>query len=153
MARAAALDRACWRVPCRFLQEGKKRGLNLIPTSSRAYFTTFPGKKPSNIPRCSIEDKQVRLSQLHSKLLLAIKDVKVWNSLFRNPGLAMISQTVEYALRAIVTIAQHDGTPCTAQKISSITKVPAPYLSKLMQGLVRGNLVTSKRGLHGSTLR
>ena len=41
----------------------------------------------------------------------------------------MISQTVEYALRAVVTIAQHDGAPCTAAKISMITKVPAPYLS------------------------
>ena len=61
----------------------------------------------------------------------------------------MISHTVEYALRAIVTIAQHDGVPCTAQTISSITQVPAPYLSKLMQGLVRADLVTSKRGLHG----
>ncbi len=61
----------------------------------------------------------------------------------------MISQTVEYALRAIVTIAQHDGQPCTAQKISEITQVPGPYLSKVMQGLVRANLVTSKRGLHG----
>ena len=61
----------------------------------------------------------------------------------------MISQTVEYALRAIVTIAQHNGAPCTAQKISTITQVPAPYLSKMMQGMVRANLVTSKRGLHG----
>ena len=61
----------------------------------------------------------------------------------------MISQTVEYALRSIVTIAQHDGTPCTAQRIAEITQVPAPYLSKMMQGLVRANLVTSKRGLHG----
>ncbi len=61
----------------------------------------------------------------------------------------MISQTVEYALRAVVTIAQHDGVPCTSQQISGITQVPAPYLSKLMQGLVRANIVASKRGLHG----
>jgi Rrf2 family transcriptional regulator, nitric oxide-sensitive transcriptional repressor len=61
----------------------------------------------------------------------------------------MISQTVEYALRAIVTIAQHDGQPCTAQQISKITQVPAPYLSKLMQGLVRAGLASSQRGLHG----
>ena len=61
----------------------------------------------------------------------------------------MISQTVEYALRAIVTIAQHAGQPCTSQKISEITQVPAPYLSKVMQGLVRADLVVSKRGLHG----
>lgn len=61
----------------------------------------------------------------------------------------MISQTVEYALRAIVTIAQHDGQPCTAQQIAQITQVPAPYLSKLMQGLVRAGLASSQRGLHG----
>lgn len=48
-----------------------------------------------------------------------------------------------------MTIAQHDGVPCTSQKISEITQVPAPYLSKLMQGLVRAQVVTSKRGLHG----
>lgn len=62
---------------------------------------------------------------------------------------SMISQTVEYALRAIVTIAQHEGKPCTAKKIAEITQVPLPYLSKLMQGLVRGKLVNSQRGLHG----
>lgn len=61
----------------------------------------------------------------------------------------MLSQTVEYALRAIVTLAQQDGQPCTASKIAEITKVPAPYLSKLMQGLVRGELVDSQRGLRG----
>ena len=61
----------------------------------------------------------------------------------------MFSQTVDYALRAIVTIAQHDGKPCTAQQISQITQVPAPYLSKLMQGLVRAGLTSSQRGLHG----
>jgi len=61
----------------------------------------------------------------------------------------MISQTVEYALRAVVTIAQHDGQPCTAREIAQITKVPVAYLSKLMQGLVRGEIVRSRRGLHG----
>lgn len=64
----------------------------------------------------------------------------------------MISQTVEYALRAIVTIAQNEGQPCTAKRIAEITQVPLPYLSKLMQGLVRGGLVTSQRGLHGGFL-
>ena len=61
----------------------------------------------------------------------------------------MISQTVEYALRAIVTIAQHSGTPCTAEKIAKITQVPSAYLSKMMQSMVRAKLVKSKRGLHG----
>ncbi len=61
----------------------------------------------------------------------------------------MISQTVEYALRAIVTIAQYHGQACTSKQISEITQVPAPYLSKLMQGLVRAGLAKSRRGLHG----
>lgn len=64
----------------------------------------------------------------------------------------MISQTVEYALRATLTIAQHDGQPCTAQQLSLITQVPSPYLSKLMQRLVRAGLISSRRGLHGGYL-
>ena len=61
----------------------------------------------------------------------------------------MISQTVEYALRAVVTIAQHGGAPLTAQRISELTKVPAPYLSKMLQSLVRANLLGSQRGING----
>ena len=61
----------------------------------------------------------------------------------------MISQSVEYALRAIVTIAQQDGQLCTARKIAEITEVPMAYLSKIMLRLVRGGLVHSQRGLHG----
>lgn len=61
----------------------------------------------------------------------------------------MISQTVEYALRAVVTIAQHDRKPCTSSRISEITQVPSAYLSKLMQGLVRSGLVSSRRGKNG----
>jgi Rrf2 family nitric oxide-sensitive transcriptional repressor len=61
----------------------------------------------------------------------------------------MISQTVEYALRSIVTIAQNSGRAVTAREIAATTKVPAPYLSKLMQLLVRGGLVTAQRGPNG----
>lgn len=61
----------------------------------------------------------------------------------------MISQSVEYALRAVVTIAQHNGQPCTVQQIAQIARIPAPYLSKLMRGLARVKLVRSQRGVHG----
>lgn len=61
----------------------------------------------------------------------------------------MISQSVEYALRAVVTIAQYNGQPCTVQQIAAIARIPAPYLSKLMRGLVRVELVRSQRGIHG----
>jgi Rrf2 family protein len=61
----------------------------------------------------------------------------------------MISQTVEYSLRAAVTLAQCGGAPCTARRLSEITDVPRPYLAKVMQELVRVGLVSSRRGLHG----
>jgi len=61
----------------------------------------------------------------------------------------MISQTVEYALRAIVTIAQNSGRSVTAKEVAATTKVPGPYLSKLMQSLVRGGLVSAQRGPNG----
>lgn len=61
----------------------------------------------------------------------------------------MISQTVEYSLRAAVALAQNGGAPCTAQRLSEITEVPRPYLAKVMQELVRAGLVNSRRGLHG----
>ncbi len=61
----------------------------------------------------------------------------------------MISQTAEYALRAIVYLADHPGEAHTAEKIASGTKVPVGYLAKIMQGLSKSRLVTSQRGLYG----
>lgn len=61
----------------------------------------------------------------------------------------MISQTVEYALRAIVALAFRYDEPCTNQLLAEHTQVPAPYLSKIMQSLARAKLVKSQRGLRG----
>lgn len=61
----------------------------------------------------------------------------------------MISQTLEYALRGVVAVAQQGGRPCTAKQIAEITEIPSAYLSKLMQGLARAGIVHSQRGLHG----
>ena len=61
----------------------------------------------------------------------------------------IITQTVEYALRAMVTLAFRRGEAMTVQDIARITRAPAPYLSKLMQGLVRARLVRSRRGQGG----
>ena len=61
----------------------------------------------------------------------------------------MISQTVEYALRAVVYLADQGEAPRTTQQIAAATRVPAAYLSKVLQGLSRGKLVHSQRGLHG----
>ncbi|MEY2727706.1 MAG: hypothetical protein RLZZ458_3573 [Planctomycetota bacterium] len=61
----------------------------------------------------------------------------------------MISQSVEYALRAIVTIAQNAGRVCTAKEIAESTRVPPSYLPKLLQALSRGGIVSGQRGPNG----
>jgi len=64
----------------------------------------------------------------------------------------MLSQTVEYSLRAIVWLATHADDPQTTQQIAEATMVPAGYLAKVMQSLGRGGLVTAQRGKHGGFL-
>jgi Rrf2 family nitric oxide-sensitive transcriptional repressor len=61
----------------------------------------------------------------------------------------MFSQTVEYALRAVVFLADHAPDGCTTDQISTATKVPKPYLSKVLQNLGRSGIVHSQRGIGG----
>jgi len=61
----------------------------------------------------------------------------------------MISQTTEYALRAVVYLAQHPDLSWTTKQIAAATRVPAGYLSKVLQGLSRAGLISSQRGRHG----
>jgi Rrf2 family protein len=61
----------------------------------------------------------------------------------------MFTQTAEYALRAVVSLADSGGQPLTTQQIAKTTQVPLDYLSKVMQSLGRGGLVESQRGKHG----
>lgn len=62
----------------------------------------------------------------------------------------MFSQTAEYALRAIVWLAENAGEgPIGNQRIAKGTQVPVTYLAKIMQGLVKANLVSSRRGVGG----
>lgn len=66
----------------------------------------------------------------------------------------MISQTAEYALRAIVFLADHPDQAHTAEAIAQGTRVPVGYLAKIMQMLAKASLVSSQRGLYGGfTLR
>jgi Rrf2 family protein len=64
-------------------------------------------------------------------------------------GAAMISQTAEYALRAVVLLGASPGRPLTTQQIAEESGVPAGYLSKVLQGLGRAGLVEAQRGLRG----
>jgi Rrf2 family protein len=62
---------------------------------------------------------------------------------------AVISQTVEYALRAVVYLAHQAPATQTTDQIAEATRVPKPYLSKVIQGLVRADILKSRRGVGG----
>ncbi len=61
----------------------------------------------------------------------------------------MFSQTVEYALRAVVYLANEAPAGRTTDQIAMATRVPKPYLSKVLQGLARHQIVHTQRGVGG----
>lgn len=61
----------------------------------------------------------------------------------------MISQTVEYALRAMVVLANQPDTSQTGQSIAAQAQLPTDYLQKILQALNRAGLVAAQRGKHG----
>ncbi|MCE9557569.1 MAG: Rrf2 family transcriptional regulator [Armatimonadetes bacterium] len=61
----------------------------------------------------------------------------------------MISQTAEYALRAVVYLADRNDVPQTTAQIAEDTLVPVNYLAKVMQLLSKGKVVHSQRGPNG----
>ena len=72
-------------------------------------------------------------------------DVKVHSKSFFS-GFPVLSQTVEYALRAVVHLSSVAPQPQTTDQIATTTLVPKAYLSKVLQALVRGGIVHSQRG-------
>lgn len=62
----------------------------------------------------------------------------------------MLSQTVEYALRAMTDLASlPPETASNSESIAERTKVPKGYLSKVLRDLVVAELVVSQRGPSG----
>ncbi|HUR53837.1 MAG TPA: Rrf2 family transcriptional regulator [Gemmataceae bacterium] len=61
----------------------------------------------------------------------------------------MFSQTVEYALRAVVHLAFESPDPRTTDQIAEATKVPKAYLAKILHNLVKKGVLNSQRGLGG----
>ena len=64
----------------------------------------------------------------------------------------MFSQTVEYALRAAVFLASRAGEPATTEEVAGRTRVPAPYLAKILQGLAKKGVVRAQRGVGGGVV-
>jgi Rrf2 family protein len=61
----------------------------------------------------------------------------------------LFSQTVEYALRASVYLADQSPNAKTTDQVAKVTLVPAAYLSKVLQLLARAGIVRSQRGVKG----
>ncbi len=61
----------------------------------------------------------------------------------------MFTQTVEYALRAMVCLANSEGLQQTRAQLVEQTKVPSAYLAKVMRELNRAGLVHAQRGVNG----
>lgn len=62
----------------------------------------------------------------------------------------MLSQTAEYALRAVLYLASHEGTgPVKLEQIASALGAPKNYLSKTLHQLARSGVLRSGRGPSG----
>lgn len=64
--------------------------------------------------------------------------------------MTVLSRTSEYALRALIHLAQRvDDWPLTGKVIAEEAGIPPKYLSKVLGDLVRAGVLTSTRGLGG----
>lgn len=61
----------------------------------------------------------------------------------------MLSQTAEYALRAVVELASGGNAARTAQDLAGKSQVPLDYLSKVLNSLARAGIVAGQRGRGG----
>jgi Rrf2 family transcriptional regulator, nitric oxide-sensitive transcriptional repressor len=61
----------------------------------------------------------------------------------------MFSQTAEYALRAVVFLAESGETRYTTQAIAETTRIPPRYLAKVLQNLARAGVLVAQRGVYG----
>ena len=64
-------------------------------------------------------------------------------------GAMIISQSAEYALRAVVWLAQEPERSLGTGQIARAARVPPGYLAKVLQSLSRAGLVSSSPGRRG----
>jgi len=61
----------------------------------------------------------------------------------------LLSQTAEYALRAVLVIAEQDGRPLGSARLAQQLGIPPNYLSKILHQLAREGVLESTRGKTG----
>ncbi|MFN8543537.1 MAG: Rrf2 family transcriptional regulator [Candidatus Binatia bacterium] len=62
-----------------------------------------------------------------------------------------VSRKVDYALRAVIHLANEEGTDrvCSVAEISAREGIPRQFLEKIIQQLIHKGVVRSRRGAHG----
>jgi Rrf2 family protein len=63
--------------------------------------------------------------------------------------IAMLSQTIEYALRATLYIARDHPRPVRVAQVASAVEAPRTYLAKILGSLARAGILESARGPAG----
>ncbi len=61
----------------------------------------------------------------------------------------LLTKNTDYAIRALLVLAQEDKEFCSIQKIADIQKIPYEYLRKISQQLIKYGFVESKSGGQG----
>ena len=62
----------------------------------------------------------------------------------------MLSKTSEYALRAMIYLAQHEGDwPIPGRQIAAQARIPTRYLQKILGDLARANVLDASPGKTG----
>jgi Rrf2 family protein len=64
-------------------------------------------------------------------------------------AVVQISAKVDYALRALVTLAAREPEACTAEELATAQGLPVRFLRTILDDLRRGQMVTSQRGTDG----
>src|SRR5437660_12926365 len=65
-------------------------------------------------------------------------------------GLMQIPRRVDYGLRAVIYLSDQDPEKCCSiAEIATRQGVPRKFLEKIIQDLIRGGLIKSKRGSLG----
>ena len=79
---------------------------------------------------------------------MSLPIVYLWIQYSTKAG-SMVTQTSEYALRAVVHLARAGGGSAVAQDIAAATKVPLGYLQKILRMLARAGILQAQRGVGG----
>ncbi|WP_218713915.1 Rrf2 family transcriptional regulator [Arthrobacter sp. BF1] len=60
-----------------------------------------------------------------------------------------VTAKADYALRAVIELALHEGTMVTRERIAAEQEIPAKYLEAILAQLTRSGILAARRGVNG----